>query len=41
MNDKLVEQARKRNPGCMVAGLAFIALVVFLVVYLVKLLLGF
>ncbi len=41
MNDKLVEQARKRNPGCMVAGGAFIALVVFLVVYLVKLLLCF
>ena len=40
MNDKLVEQARKRNPGCMVAGWAFIVLVVFLAGYLVKTLFG-
>ena len=39
-NDKLVEQARKRNPGCLAAGWAFIALLVFLAVYLVKLLFG-
>ena len=41
LNDKLIEQARKRNPGCMVAGWAFIAVLVFLALYLVKLLLGF
>lgn len=41
LNDKLVEQARKRNPGCMFAGWVFIAALIFLVLYLVKLLLGF
>lgn len=41
VNDKLVEQARKRNPGCMIVGWAFIAALVLLAVYLVKLFLGF
>ncbi|MBQ9020630.1 MAG: hypothetical protein IJ113_01245 [Eggerthellaceae bacterium] len=40
LNDKMVEQARKRNPGCMVAGWAFIGLLVVLALYLLKVLLG-
>ena len=41
VNDKLIEQARSRNPGCMLAGWLFIAVLIILAIYLVKLLLGF
>ena len=40
-NDTMIELARAKNPGCMVAGWAFIAGVVALAIYLAKTLLGF
>ena len=35
LNEKMVEQARRRDPGCMAAGWAFIILVVALVAWLI------
>lgn len=40
VNEKLVELARRRNPGCMVAGWAFIAVLVVLLLWIGKQLLG-
>ena len=40
-NEKMIEQARGRNPGCMAVGWAFIALLVVGAFWLVKSLLGF
>ena len=39
-NEKLVEQARRRNPGCMAAGWAFIAVAVAALVWLALRLIG-
>lgn len=35
VNDKLIEAARQRNPGCMFAGYAFIAVLVVLVAWVI------
>lgn len=40
-NDKMIEAARRRNPGCMAVGWAFIVLLVVGAAWLVKSLLGF
>ena len=40
LNDKMVEQARRRNPGCLAAGWAFIVLLVLAGAYAAKLLIG-
>lgn len=40
INEKLVELARKRNPGCMVVGWAFIVVLVVLVLWVLKQFLG-
>lgn len=41
LNEQMVEAARRRNPGCMVVGWAFIALLVVGVAWLIARLLGF
>ena len=40
LNDKMVEAARDRNPGCMIAGWLYIAALVALALFVVKSLLG-